>query len=134
MTSMEITGDLLESDVREFVYLAGANSVFFTFFSFNRTNNFRAPDMVGRKSVRFLLQESTVFFYSYQFEKRTGLGPHPGRRKTEKVAVSEGSAKENSEHFSFRSRAIENPQLRTQKADRFRSAPHPGKTLILTAF
>jgi hypothetical protein len=88
MTSMEITGDLLESDVREFVYLAGANSVFFTFFSFNRTNNFRAPDMVGRKSVRFLLQERTVFFYSYQFEKRTGLGPHPSKGKAKPVAAS----------------------------------------------
>jgi len=59
------------------------------------------------------------------------------KAKNQAGCSSEGSAKENSMHSSFRSpwnREPWNLRLQTQKADRFRSAPYSRKIPILAAF
>jgi hypothetical protein len=61
-----------------------------------------------------------------RFKKRTGLGPHPGKRKTKQIAVPKRSAKENSKHFSFGSRGIGTPETYSCRLKkRTGLGPHP---------
>jgi hypothetical protein len=58
------------------VYLGAAFLLFFSVLAIPKISNFRAPDIVGRKPVRFLLQENSGFSIpagskSGQFKVRT---------------------------------------------------------------
>jgi hypothetical protein len=78
-----------------------------------------------------------VRFPSADLEKADRFRSAPRKAKNQAGCSSEGSAKENSMHFSFRfpwNREPWNLQFQTQKADRFRSAPYSRKTPILAAF
>jgi len=89
-----------------------------------KTRKFRAPDMVGRKPVRFLLQESTGFSI-LRIRKADNLRFAP-RRADKHSDCSPGGISERKRWTLGRSDTAEsetrNAQFQTQKADSFRFA------------
>jgi hypothetical protein len=73
-----------------------------------------------------MLQPKSYDFHLLSQKKRTGLGPHPGKRKTKQVAVPKRSAKENSKHYSFESLGIGTPETYNSRLKkRTGLGPHP---------
>src|SRR6266513_426426 len=98
-------------------------------------------DVPGEKSSAFgrgNVVAKIVRFPPADLEKAARFRSAPRKAKNQAGCSSEGSAKENSMHSSFRfpwNREAWNLQLQTQKAARFRSAPYYSrKTPILAAF
>jgi hypothetical protein len=97
-------------------------------------------DVPGEMSSAFgrgNVEAKIVRFPPADLEKADRFRSAPRKAKNHSGCSSEGSAKGNSMHVSFRfpwNREPWNLQLQTQKADRFRSAPYSQKTPILAAF